>query len=246
MSQSRSGQRDRNPYLSLDSQRDAVEALEHTAFFLEKARTDIDWWKWAIVALHNAVQGFMVLALQGSWNVTVLRRDQRERKLRAYQEHLQALDAGDKEAAHAANQVMLFGDAELAPFEELYGRIKSNDQGMLQFMDSRCYEPRPTDDQCMECLDDLRNELLHFVPSGRHFLLTRFPAVTETGLHIISFLVNESNNIRWFEPGRHGRLKVRVERALTESEKTLSRIVTDYADLPRPAPPFCGSEPDMP
>jgi hypothetical protein len=230
-----------NPYLSTDTDHDAVEALESTARFLDSVLTDADMWKWTIIALHNAVQGFMVLALQGTWHVTVLRREQRERKLRAQQEFYRARETGDIQAAKQANQVMLFGDADLAPFEELYSRIKSADLGMIQFVGSQHFIPRPTDDQCMECLDDLRNEFLHFVPSSRRFLLTRFPAVTEIGLHVISFLVHESNNITWYRGHDRRGLNRRVDLALKHATISLERISRAYVGLPRPIAPFCGS-----
>ena len=232
----------RSPYLSTDTEREAVGALEATARFLEEVGTDPTMWKWAIIALHNAVQGFMVLALQGTWNVTVLRREQRERKLKAQQDYYRARTAGDDVTAETTNEIMLFGEAELAPFEHLYSRIKSPDQGMLQFMDSQHFTARPGDDQCMECLNDLRNEFIHFIPSQRSFLLTRFPAVTEVGLYLISFLMSESMNIQWFHGLDCKSLKPRAVHALDRCSAALARISADYAELPRPAAPACGAD----
>jgi hypothetical protein len=238
------GQEPHSPYLSTDAEHEAVGALEATAQFLEAVESDPSMWKWAIIALHNAVQGFMVLALQGTWNVTVLRREQRKRKLEAQRDYYRAQNAGDEAAAEVANEIMLFGDAELASFEDLYGRIKSPDFGMIQFMNSRYYEPRPTDDRCMECLNDVRNEFAHFVPSRRRYLLTRFPAITETGLHVISFLLHQSNNIRWFQGSDRDSLRPRVDRALGRANEALARISADYEGLPLPISPLCGSKAD--
>ncbi len=231
-----------SPYLSTDTEHEAVRALEATAQFLEEAESDPTKWKWAIIALHNAVQGFMVLALQGTWNVTVLRREQRERKLKAQQDYYRARKAGDEAAANAANEIMLFGEAELAPFEHLYARIKSPDYGMRQFMESQHFTARPGDDQCIECLNDLRNEFIHFVPSRRRMLLTRFPAVTEAGLYLISFLLRDSKNIHWFHGRDRQNLKPRAENAIDRCMASLTRINKEYADLPRPAAPACGAD----
>ena len=244
MSISESGSVLNSGYLSTDTELEAVGALEATTHFLLAVESDPSMWKWAIIALHNAVQGFMVLALQGTWNVTVQRREQRDRKLKARREYYRAREVGDEQAANEFNEIMLFGEADLAPFAELYGRIKTPDHGMIQFMDSRYFEPRPTDDQCIECLNDLRNEFIHFVPSRRRFLLARFPAITQAGLHVITFLLHDSRNIRWFHGSDRENLKPRVELALRTATEALARIAASYAKFPRPVPPICGSHPE--
>src|SRR5688500_8603520 len=76
----------RDPYLSTNERKEAVDAIELTALFLEEAIANPDRWKWVMIALHNAVQAFMVLALKGTWSVTVLHRAQRTKKLQAQRE----------------------------------------------------------------------------------------------------------------------------------------------------------------
>jgi hypothetical protein len=233
----------RNDYFSTDERKEAVDAIEMTARFLEEVESNPHRWKWAIIALHNAVQAFMVLALQGTWSVTVLNRTERTRKLLAQREFYRAIEAGDEEAAAKANQVMLFGDGDLATFIQLYGRIKDPDGIMEQYVNSVVFVPRAKDDKCMECLAKTRNEFSHFTPKMRRFLLTRFPAMTETGLHVISFLVNESNNIRWFHGIDEDDYEQRVQHALQRATAALLRIQAAYKDLDLPAAPLCGSVP---
>ena len=69
MSDPNSDDTPRNLYLSTNERKEAVDAIEMTARFLEEAKENPDRWKWVMIALLNAVQAFMVLALQGTWNV---------------------------------------------------------------------------------------------------------------------------------------------------------------------------------
>jgi hypothetical protein len=234
----------RDPYLTTNERKEAVDAIEMTARFLEEVETNPDRWKWAIVALHNAAQAFMVLALKGTWSVTVTHRDQRTKRLEAEREFRRATEAGDKEAAAKANEVMLFGEGDLAAFIRLYDRIKDPRGIMRQFVHSEVFVPRAKDDMCMEGLNNTRNEFMHFMPMTRGFLLTEFPAMTETGLHVISFLVNESNNITWFPGLDEDDYEPRVHAALDRANAALERIQADYEGLPLPVAPLCGSVPE--
>jgi hypothetical protein len=90
-------------YLTTDEQLEAVGALEVAAAFLEAAETGpVRSWKWSIVALHNA----MVLALQSTWSVGVLHREQRVKKVKAESDLLHAIQVGDAEAAASATDIM--------------------------------------------------------------------------------------------------------------------------------------------
>ena len=236
------------PYLKTDDDEEAVGALEMTAHLLEAAERDPQrMWKWAVIALHNAVQGFMVLNLRGTWNVGALHRDQRTEKLKAQQVFYKATAAGDEVAAAAANEKMLWGEAELASFVYLYARIKDPDGVMIQFMHSRVFKPRENDDRCMNCLNDIRNEFMHYVPHVmRRFLLTQFPAVTEVGLHVISFLLNESGNILWARGLDRRGLKSRADDALRRAQEALVRLQAAYTGYPLPRWPLCAAEPEEP
>ncbi len=232
-----------DPHFSTDDDREAVGALEGVTFFLDMAENEPAMWRWVITALHGAVQGFMVIALK--WSDTLGSYDQKSinRRLSARQAFYDATASGDAAAAQTAGQEMHFGDMRLAPFNVLYERIKTDDWPMSQFMHTAIYEPRPNDDRCMDDLNSVRNEFIHFKPMTRGFLLTQFPAMAETGLHVVKFLLEESNNILWANGfDQHG-LRDRCNPAIERAYEILDRINAKYADLPRPKPPLCGSEP---
>jgi len=62
-------------YLDTDEFEEAVSAVEMVAESVPRAAADIYRWKWALIALHSAVQGFMVLALRGGNGLNALKDD---------------------------------------------------------------------------------------------------------------------------------------------------------------------------
>jgi hypothetical protein len=232
-----------NSYFRTDDNREAVGALEGATFFLARAESEAAMWRWVITALHGAVQGFMVIALKGSSSLGAYDQVSIDRRLAARRALDEAKAKGDDAGADAAEQEMLFGRVRLASFPTLYERIKTDDWPMSQYMHTRVYEPRATDDRCMRDLNSVRNDFIHFKPMTVGMLLTRFPAMTETGLHIITFLLNESNNILWARGSDRFGLRARSETTLDRAYDALDRINAKYADLDRPRLPLCGSEP---
>src|SRR5262245_58486709 len=50
-------------WLRTDEIQEAVLSLEAAYDFAERCKSELYYWKWTLIALHNAVQGFMVIAL---------------------------------------------------------------------------------------------------------------------------------------------------------------------------------------
>lgn len=227
-------------YFSTDESREAVGALEATARFLAQAAEDQAMWRWAIIAIHSAVQGFMVCALAGSTNLGAYDESSRKRRLKAQQAHREALQSGDAQAIHEAEQAAFFGPVRLAQFGDLYAHIKTYDWPMRQFTNSNIYNATDAQDKCITDLNDVRNEFIHFQPITRGFILRQFPAMTTAGLDVVQFLLRESNNILWAHEGEP--LHDRAEAALAEARQQLALINERYAGLYAPAEPLCGCE----
>lgn len=60
-------------WLRTDERKEAVNSLEKTYQFLLEVHEDPFNWKWVIIALHNATQAFMVLALMGTASLNVIK-----------------------------------------------------------------------------------------------------------------------------------------------------------------------------
>jgi hypothetical protein len=71
--------------LETDELRDAIVSLELVSEVLPRTMVAVHLWKWVIIAHHNALQGFMVLSLQGSSGLRVLTKKSAEEWMEAYE-----------------------------------------------------------------------------------------------------------------------------------------------------------------
>ncbi len=72
-------------YLRTDEEFEAAEALRMAAQMAEEARHNLSAWRWVVVSLHNAVQGFMVLSLRHGNGLLALTDKCAEKWLEAYE-----------------------------------------------------------------------------------------------------------------------------------------------------------------
>ncbi len=70
--------------LRTDELKEAIFSLEMVAEQVLKIHIDTYRWKWVIIALHNAVQGFMVLSLKGSHGLNILKNADKKSWLNNY------------------------------------------------------------------------------------------------------------------------------------------------------------------
>lgn len=215
--------------LRTNTNADAVDSLEMTARFLEEAADDPRRWKWALIALYTGIQGFMVLALRGTWAVATYSPKIKKRKLKAHYELLTAIESKDeariKEAHQREGKIMFEND--LASFLNLYAQIKDPKGWAMQqwgndtffVADNRC-------DECMTWLKYLRDDYLHFTDGGRSHWLPRFALIAVHGLEVVDFLMNRTRLIRWF-PWEDAEERARV--ALHRAQAAAARLQGMYA-----------------
>jgi len=112
-------------FLQTDESEEAVSSLEMFGDTVAYLDADIYRWKWAILALHSAVQGFMVLALRGSNSFDVLSRE------------------AAKAWTEAAKRGVPRPGERLDSYGGLYRKVKSN--RMLRYYEiSKKFEPQGT------------------------------------------------------------------------------------------------------
>jgi hypothetical protein len=99
---------------------------------LPRSAENPHYWKWVIIALHNALQGFMVLALRGTSNLNVLTKKSAEEWMAAY-------TRGDNR----------FPTPRLDSFLELYKKIQTD--RMRMYVDSQPFKPSGTQTQSETC-----------------------------------------------------------------------------------------------
>ncbi|MHB0918093.1 MAG: hypothetical protein ACYC1G_10000 [Thiobacillus sp.] len=166
-------------WLRTNEHEEAASALEAVAEWSERVERDIGYWRWVVLALHNTVQGFMVLALRGSDGLRPLRDDIAAKWLTAYQEGGQ------------------YPVEKLDSFLNLYKKVQSD--SMLFFVHSKKAIPSPTQGRSMKKLNAMRNDFVHFLPRSWSLEVSGLPEICLDCLALAEFLAWECGNIIWHE-----------------------------------------------
>jgi len=192
-------------WLRTDEHTEAVMALEAFYSNLLQVERDLYYWKWAVIALHNSIQGFMVCALRGTSNFAILTPESAQEWMEAHE------------------QAQPLPQEVLDDFLNLYKKIKGD--LMIQYVDSQKFTPKGQQGRSIKRLNELRNDFIHFTPKGLSLEVSGLPEVCLDVLAIIDFLVTQSGNIplhRW-----HG-LRERCLKLLADSRSKLNNIARAY------------------
>ena len=199
------GSENNGVWLNTDEYKEAVGALEMVCELLPTICSDTYRWKWAIIAMHNALQGFMVLATKGSNSLATLNSGS-AKKLVGYWE-------GQNEYPEKR---------KLDYFFELFVKIQAVE--LRQYVHSKPYVPVGTHICSVKKLNELRNSFIHFVPKLFSIEVHGLPDVFRDCLEIIGFLGWQGYNFLWHDEGleQAGRI------ALSESFSELRKIAHEY------------------
>ena len=191
-------------WLRTDEREESVSALSMMRDSAAKVLEDVYQWKWFIIAAHNALQGFMVLALRNGNNLSVM-----PEKLAG--EWLEAYRAGEE-----------LPEERLDSFPNLYKKIKGKDMELL--VCSKRFQSSKEYDRCVKKLNELRNDFIHFVPKGWSIEVSGLPEIGQRVLAIIRFLGWESRNVLW-----HGiELRDKAEVIISETVEILKNVEQNY------------------
>lgn len=193
-------------WLRTNETEEAVSALEMLAEAAPSLLADSYRWKWAIIATHNALQGFMVLALRHGNGLLALKDEIAAQWLKAYR-------GGGK-----------YPVEKLDNFLNLYKKVKSD--RMLCYVHSKKFMAAPDHNRSVRKLNELRNEFIHFVPKGWSLKLTDLPEICLCCLEVIEFLGWESGNIILHEEVQ----EKRALSALKKAKKVLANIKKKYEE----------------
>lgn len=158
----------------LDEKNNALDYLEMgVRSLMEVERTP--WaWKWVCIALHGALYGFGVCALQGTNYELVLERDKNGNVKRDNN-----------------------GNAKLLRFDEVINRCKDK-QCILQGVISKPLILDENQEKAIEFMKNkLRNPLEHFIPCSWSLEIHGLPEMAVSYFEIIEFLAGEPGNLRW-------------------------------------------------
>lgn len=191
-------------YLRTDEIEEAISALEMLSEVTPFLVKDIYRWKWAIIATHNALQDFMVIALRQGNGLLALKDN-------IAAEYLKAQKEGGKRPAE-----------KLDNFLNLYKKIKSD--RMLCYSHGKRFKADPEHNWAVKKLNELRNEFLHFVPKGWSLEIISLPKICLNCLEVIEFLGWQSGNVIFNDETQ----QVRALSALKMAKAVLSEIIQIY------------------
>lgn len=173
-----------NEYLRTDELRELVEALRKVADELAAAETDAYAWKWAIIAMQNAVQSAIVAAISATDQLGALTKKAARAWLEAYEN-----DRAD------------YPEPWLASFLELYGRAKARTG----------FPATPEIDADLKRLVEFRNDFIHFTPKGWAIQLAGLPRILGNALAVVEHLAWKGH-ILWYEEADQEAARDAVER----------------------------------
>src|SRR3989304_883554 len=155
-------------WLRTDESQQAVLALRVASEHLPRVIANPHHWQWVIIGLHNALQGFMVLALCGTDNLNVFSDEYAKEWKAAYKR-------GDGK----------YPEPRLDEFPKLYKKIKSNRMGM--YVSSRPFKPTGTQGESIRRLNCLRDSFLPLAPQGLAAEVRGLSQIVADCLGVISF-----------------------------------------------------------
>lgn len=188
-------------YLRVDHWTDAVWSLEGARDFASHLPANDSYWKWLIVSVHSAVQGFMTLALEQGNGISVMNKAVAKKWLEAHETGA------------------TYPEARMDYFGELYDKVKS--EAMLAYVGSRAFAATSDHDYSMGKLNELRNQFIHFFPTSWSIERIGLPTICIRCLEVVSFLGWESGTIIWHDPV----LAKRAEVALGELQGRIEGLL---------------------
>ena len=192
-------------WLRTDELNEAIKTLDILKHFLDQVGTDLHFWKWCIIAMHNATQGFMVCALTGTNGLNVLKKKNAKKWLDALRNN-----TGD------------YPEAKMDFFLNLYEKTKG--ERMNLFVSSRSFTPQEQQEESIRKINELRNTYIHFTPKKWSLYIGGLPSVLLDCMTYIEFLAFESSNIIYMDEDTEQGLRANIDRI----KKNLSVLDKQY------------------
>ena len=192
-------------YLRTDEEAEAANAMEMAARFAEGLEADPRLWRWVIIALHNAVQGMMVLSLRHGNGLLALTDDCFK----------QWMDAHDNHTSYPVEK--------LDSYLNLYKKVKHSETG--QIGGNQRFISKGSEGKSINRLNSFRNEFIHFTPKGWSLEVDGLPQICLDCTHLFSFLGWETQNIFWHSE----EFKTSARASHAEFVQAIQRLQKHYA-----------------
>jgi hypothetical protein len=193
-----------NEFVHFDEYEDSVAAIELVGSQSVDVQKRPSQWKWIIMAMQNAVQGAMVLALSGTDGCGALAPKSQQRN-RAWLHHL---------SPDRPPRVM-------APYDVLLERIMRS-----VLMEGPVPDLSAEDHRNLQGLNELRRQFAHFNPTGWGIQLNYILDIMSVALNLFEFLTTTQGrpNIHFTEKQR-----ARMKRALAQARAEVEAFKSPFA-----------------
>lgn len=192
-------------YLRTDEEAEATEALAMASRMAARAAHDTQAWRWFVIALHNATQGFMVLSLRHGNGLLALTDECYAAWMDAYENNKP------------------YPPEKLDSYLCLYKKVKHKELGTIG--GNIRFVPKTSQGRSIRKLNSLRNEFIHFTPKSWSLELSDLPRIGLDCAALISFLGWETQNIFWHHPD----LKEQSQESHAQMLTELAAIEESYA-----------------
>lgn len=203
-------------YLRTSEHEEAVRSLEWAAKQARGITSDPYQWKWTLIALHNAAQGFMVLALWNGNGLLTMPDHVAAKWLKAYAEKRR------------------LPEDRLDSFLNLYDKCKNPEN--FNYLGSNAFAGSNEHDDSFSALNEFRNEFIHFTPKGWSLQLDGLPTVVIHAIDMISHFGWPSTSILWHEREH----RVRAKWACRSLQRTAHILAAQYTELSNMGSPTSG------
>ncbi len=148
-------------YLETDEAADVICSLELLLLAIKRTKNDLCYWKWAIISLHNAIQGSMVCQLSGTANLGACTEKSADKWLKWY-------NGGRNGSAP---------NLKLAYPPELFKRISHPEE---RIADTEIFklEVDSNHKRAFKLLCNFRNQFTHFQPTSWIIEIAGLPNMT--------------------------------------------------------------------
>ncbi|MGE7880229.1 hypothetical protein [Peribacillus muralis] len=194
-----------------------INELDNAIDYLEKAsfhynnREEKYWFKWLTIALHGALYGFGVCAVQGSSaSLRVLKTPGRS-KINKLLPFLSELYLTPDDPYPHDHQAVLADEHALALMKRLaesdlnaIGTILTkceNPDFMIQNTESKVLNKTENQNNAIEKLKMYRDDFVHFKPRGLTIITETEEWMIYEVVSVIKFLALESNNVTYYDLG---------------------------------------------
>lgn len=163
-------------WLETDEATDVLGSLSVCMLCLDRVHSEPAMWKWAVLSLHNAVQGAMVCHLSGTMQIGALT----DQSARAW------IKRHEEDRRGAAGSVP---DDRLASPKDLFARLTDGNKRCEQAGEVLHFSE---DQRCsFGSLHDFRNDFAHFTPKGWSIELVGLPRILLDVLSIVEAIAKD-------------------------------------------------------